>query len=120
MEKIERFKFQSLNNMEFTLLVPHIVSMAEKYAVVPRQLGKRLEALKAFLPDLDRIEAHERKWHEAKTLNGYERSRDACVNTLVRTEHTYSRAAIPGCEDASEKLTALFDKHGRDIASDRN
>jgi hypothetical protein len=120
MEKIEKFKFQSLSNMEFTLLVPHIVSMVEKYAAVPRQLEKRFEALKAFLPDLDRIEAHERKWREAGALNEYERSRDAYVNTLVRTEHTYSRVAIPGCEDASEKLSALFDRHGRDIASDRN
>ncbi|MDR1098046.1 MAG: DUF6261 family protein [Tannerella sp.] len=120
MEKIVRFKFQSLSNMEFTLLVPHIVSMAEKSAVVPQQLGKRFGALKAFLPDLDRIEAHERKWHEAKTLNGYEHSRDAYVNTLVRAERMYSRVAIPGYEEASKKLTALFDKHGRDIASDRN
>jgi hypothetical protein len=28
--------------------------------------------------------------------------------------------SIPGFEEASKKLTALFDKHGRDIASDRN
>jgi hypothetical protein len=106
--------------MEFTILVPHIVSMTEKYSVVPQQLGKRFNALKAFLPDLDKIEAHERKWHDAKTLNECERSRDAYVNTLIRTEQTYSRAVIPGFENASEKLTALFDKHGRDIASDRN
>ncbi|MDR2027712.1 MAG: DUF6261 family protein, partial [Prevotellaceae bacterium] len=53
-------------------------------------------------------------------LDGHERSRDAYVNTLIRTERTYSRFAVPGYEDASEKLTALFDKHGRDIAGDRN
>jgi hypothetical protein len=120
MEKIERFRFQSLSNVEFTIAVPHIVSIAEKFPAVSRQMGKRFDALKAFLPELDKIEAHERKWHDAKILNEYERSRDAYVNTLIRTERTYSRFAVPGYEDASEKLTALFDKHGRDIASDRN
>jgi hypothetical protein len=28
--------------------------------------------------------------------------------------------AVPGLEEASQKFTALFDKHGRDIAGDRN
>jgi hypothetical protein len=120
MKKIDRFKFQSLSNVEFTIVVPHIVSIAEKYPVVFRQLGKRFEAVKLFLPRLDRIEAQERKWGEAKTLNEHEHSRDAYVNTLIRTERTYSRVVIPGFENASAKLTALFDKHGRDIADDRN
>jgi hypothetical protein len=120
MEKVERFRFQSLSNDEFTIAVPHIVSIADKYSVVSRQLGKRYDALKAFLPELDRIEAQERKWREAKMLNEYERLRDAYVNTLIRTERTYSRVTVPGYGDASEKLTALFDKHGRDIADDRN
>jgi hypothetical protein len=120
MKKIVRFRFQSLNNVEFTLVVPHIISIAEKYPVVQQQLLNRFGRLNAFLPELDKMEAQERKWHDAKTRDGYERSRDAYVNTLIRTEHTYSRVAIPGFEDASEKLTALFDKHGRDIAYDRN
>jgi hypothetical protein len=120
MKKVEKFKFQGLNNMEFTLLVPHIVFIVGKYSVVLQYLGKRFEALKAFLPELDKIEAQERKWRDAKTLNEYERSRDSYVNTLIRTERTYSRTVIPGYEEASEKLTALFDKHGRDIADDRN
>ncbi|MDR0605863.1 MAG: DUF6261 family protein, partial [Bacteroidales bacterium] len=120
MEKIERFRFQSLSNVEFTIVVPHIVSIAAKYPVVSQRLSRRFEALQAFLPELDRIEIHERKWHDAKILNEYERSRDSYVNTLIRTERTYSRVTVPGYEDASEKLTVLFDKHGRDIANDRN
>jgi hypothetical protein len=120
MKKIVRFRFQNLSNVEFTIVVPHIVSIAEKYPVVPQQLGKRFETVKSFLPDLGKIEAQERKWREAKTLNEHERSRDAYVNTLIRTERTYSRVVIPGFENASAKLTALFDKHGRDIADDRN
>jgi hypothetical protein len=120
MEKIDRFKFQSLSNVKLTIVVPHIVSIAEKFSVVPQQLEKRFEAVKSFLPDLDSIEAQERGWREAKTLNEYERSRDSYVNTLIRTERTYSRVVIQGFEDASAKLTALFDKHGRDIADDRN
>jgi hypothetical protein len=106
--------------MEFTIVAPHIVSITEKYSVVPVLLGRRFDALKSFLPELDKIEAQERRWRDAKTLNNCERSRDAYVNTLVRTEKTYSRTLIPGYEEASEKLTALFDKHGRDIAADRN
>jgi hypothetical protein len=92
----------------------------DKYSVVPQQLGKRFGALKAFMPELDKIEAQERKWREAKTLDEYERSRDAYVNTLIRIEQAYSYVPIPGFEESSKKLTALFDKHGRDIAYDRN
>ncbi|MDR0420921.1 MAG: DUF6261 family protein [Prevotellaceae bacterium] len=118
--KIERFRFQSLKNVEFTLVVPHIVNIVEKHPIVEQQLQKRMDALKALLPELDKIEAQERKWHDAKQLDEYERLRDSYVNTLIRTERTYSRVAVPGYEDASAKLTALFDKHGRDIADDRN
>jgi hypothetical protein len=92
----------------------------DKYSVVPQQLGRRLEALKAFKPELKKIEAQEHRWRDAKTLDDHERSRDAYVNTLIRTERTYSRVTIPAYEEASKKLTALFDKHGRDIADDRN
>jgi Txe/YoeB family toxin of Txe-Axe toxin-antitoxin module len=106
--------------MEFTIVAPFIVSIAEKYSVVFNYLGRRFDALKAFLPELGKIEAQERKWRDAKMLNEYERSRDAFVNTLVRTEKTHSWTLIPGYEEASGKLTALFDKHGRDIATDRN
>jgi hypothetical protein len=120
MKRIERFHFQSLSNVEFTLLVPHIVTVAEKYPVVPQRLEKRLDALKAFLPELDRMEVQERRWRDAKTLDENERSRDAYLNTLIRTERTYSRVTFPEYEEASIKLTALFDKHGRDIAEDRN
>jgi hypothetical protein len=77
--KIERFRFQSLDNAEFTIAVPHIVTIAEKYSVVSQGIPKRLEAVKAFLPDLDKIEAHDRKWRDAKTLDECERSRDAYV-----------------------------------------
>jgi hypothetical protein len=118
--KIERFSFDELKNAEFTLAVPHIVNIVEKHTVASQQLSKRIDALKACLPELDKIEAQERKWREAQQLNEYERLRDEYVNTLIRIERTYSRVAIPGYEEASKKLTALFDKHGRDIAGDRN
>ncbi|MDR2292967.1 MAG: DUF6261 family protein [Prevotellaceae bacterium] len=118
--KIERFRFDELKNAEFTLVVPHIVNIVEKYPIALQQLPKRIAALKAFLPELDKIEAQERKWRDAQQLDEYERLRDAYVNTLIRTERTYARVAIPGYEEASKKLTALFDKHGRDIADDRN
>ncbi|MDR2126478.1 MAG: DUF6261 family protein [Prevotellaceae bacterium] len=118
--KIERFRFQSLKNVEFTLVVPHIIEISEKYPCVLQHLEKRLESVKAFLPELGKIEAQERKWQDAKQLDEYERLRDSYVNTLIRTERTYSRVAVPGYEEASAKLTALFDKHGRDIADDRN
>jgi hypothetical protein len=120
MRRIEKFHFQSLSNVEFTLLVPYIIVIADRYLIVSRQLGKRLDALKAFLPELDRIEAQERGWRDAKALDGNERARDAYVNTLIRTERTYSRVTVPEYGEASKKLTALFDKHGRDIADDRN
>jgi hypothetical protein len=118
-QKIERFKFNGLKNMEFTLVVPHILSIVESSPVAP-QLSRRLNAVKTFLPDLDRIEAQERKWHEAGQLNEAELARDGYVNTLIRTERTYSRVAVPGYGETSKQLTALFDKHGRDIATDSN
>jgi hypothetical protein len=118
--KIERFRFDGLKNAEFTLVAPHIVSIIEKHSIAEQQLQKRIDALKAFLPELDKIEAQERKWNDAKQLDEYERLRDSYVNTLIRTERTYSRVTVQGYEEASAKLTALFDKHGRDIADDRN
>jgi hypothetical protein len=118
--KIERFKFDGLKNAEFTLVAPHIVIIIDKHSIVEQQLQKRADALKTLLPELDKIEAQERKWHDAKQLDEYERLRDSYVNTLIRTERTYSRVAVQGYEEASAKLTALFDKHGRDIADDRN
>jgi hypothetical protein len=120
MKKIDRFRFPSLSNEEFTRVVPHIVAIAKKYSVVVQKLEKRFGALQSFLPELDKIEAQARKWREAKTLKEYESSRSAYVNTLIRTEQTHSRVSIPASEEASKKLTALFDKHKRDIASDRN
>jgi hypothetical protein len=120
MNRIERFRFYGLSNAEFTLVVPHIIAIVDKYPVVRQRLDNRFAALDAFRPELEKIEAQERKWREAKTLDELERSRDAYVNTLIRTERTYSRVAIPAYEEASKKLTALFDKHGRDIADDRN
>jgi hypothetical protein len=120
MNKIERFRFQSLNNVEFTLVVPHIVTVAGRYPVVHQRLDRRFLVLDAFRPELKKIEAQERKWRDAKTLGELEHSRDAYVNTLIRTERTYSQVVIPDYEEASKKLTALFDKHGRDIAGDRN
>ncbi|MDR1224018.1 MAG: DUF6261 family protein [Tannerella sp.] len=117
--KIERFRLEGLRNMEFTLVVPHILTIVER-SPHAQQLEKRLNGVKAFLPDLDRIEAQERRWHDARLLDESERSRDGYVSTLIRTEKTFSHVVIPGYEDASEKLTALFNKHGRDIASDRN
>jgi hypothetical protein len=110
---------EGLRNVEFTLVVPHVLNIVDRSPLV-QQLEKRLNGVKAFLPDLDRIEAQERRWHEARLLDETERLRDGYVNTLIRTEKTFSRVAVPGYEDASEKFTALFDKHGRDIASDRN
>jgi hypothetical protein len=118
-QKIERFRFDGLKNMEFTLVVPHILSIVEP-SPVASQTGRRLIEVKAFLPDLDRIEAQERRWREAGQLNEAERARDEYVNTLIRTERTYSRVVVPGYEEASKRLTALFDKHGRDIATDTN
>jgi hypothetical protein len=106
--------------MEFTIVVPHIISIVEKYSVVPQHLKKRLDTLKVFIPDLDKIEAQSRKWRDAKLLDDCEHSRDTYVSTLVRTERTYSRVLIQGFEDASKKLTLLFNKHGRDITDDRN
>lgn len=117
---IKRFRLWSLSNMEFTFFVPRVVSIAGKYPAVSQQMGKRYDALKAFLPELDKIEVQERKWRDSKLLDEYERSRDSFVKTLIRTEQTYSRAVVPGFEEASKRLTALFDKHGRDIAEDRH
>ncbi|MDR1349118.1 MAG: DUF6261 family protein [Prevotellaceae bacterium] len=118
--KIERFRFDGLKNVEFTLVVPHIVNILEKYPVIEQQLKNRLDALKGFLPDLDRIEAQERKWNKAGLLNEAERARDAYVNTLIRAERTFARIDASEYREASGKLTALFDKHKRDIADDRN
>jgi hypothetical protein len=118
-QKIERFRFNGLKNAEFTLAVPHIVAIMGKYPCMG-QLGKRFDAVKAFLPDLDRIEVQERKWSDAKIMDDAEHSRDGFVNTLIRTERTHARVVIPGYEEPSEKLTTLFDKHKRDIANDRN
>jgi hypothetical protein len=106
--------------MEFTYLIPRIVLIAEKYSIVNQHLGKRFEALKSFLPQLEKIKAQERKWRDAKTLDEHERSRDSYVRTLIRTEQTYSRISVPGFEEVSQRLTSLFDKHGRDIADDRD
>jgi hypothetical protein len=83
MKKIETFRFQSLKNVEFTLAVPHIVGIVGRYPCVRWQLEKRLETLEAFLPDLDRIEAQERRWREAEALDEDERLRDAYVKTLI-------------------------------------
>jgi hypothetical protein len=101
-------------------MVPYIIAIADRYPGLIQQLGKRPDALKAFLPELGKIEAQERGWHDAKTLDSHERSRDVYVNTMIRIERAYSRVPIPDYEEASKKLTALFDKHGRDIADDRN
>jgi hypothetical protein len=118
-QKIERFRFEGLKNMEFTLVVPHILSIVEK-SPPASLLSRRLNDVKAFLPDLDRIEAQERKWRDAKQLDEAERMRDGYVKTLIRTGRTFSRVVLPGYEEASEKLSALFDRHGRDIATDGN
>jgi hypothetical protein len=117
--KIERFRMEGLKNMEFTLMAPHAIKIAGKYPCI-NLLEKRLDAVKAFLPELDRIEAQERKWHNAYLLNEAESNRDGFVNALIRSEHTYARVVLKGYEEASEKLTALFDKHKRDIATDSN
>jgi hypothetical protein len=105
--------------MEFTLAVQHVFAIVSRSPLAP-QLGKRLKALEAFFPDLDKIEAQERRWRDARLLDEAERSRDAYLNTLIRTEKTFSRVMVPGYEEEAGKLTALFDKHGRNIASDRN
>jgi hypothetical protein len=42
-----------------------ILSIVEK-SPLASLLNRRLNEVKAFLPDLDRIEAQERKWREAK------------------------------------------------------
>jgi hypothetical protein len=116
---IERFRFSGLKNAEYTLLVPHIITIVDKYPCTA-PLKKRVYALKAFSPELDKIEVQDRKWHDSRLLNEAENSRDGYVNTLIRTERTYARVVMPGYEEASEKLTALFDKHKRDIASDHH
>jgi hypothetical protein len=118
--QIERFRWDGLRNVEFTLAIPHIINIMGKYSLVEQQLKKRFDALYAFLPDLDKIEAQERKWSEANLLNENERLRDTYVNTLIRAERTFARVDAPEYKEASEKLTALFDKHKRDIADDRN
>jgi hypothetical protein len=120
MVRIEKFRFQSLNNVEFTLVVPHIITIADGYPVVHQQLERRFQTVGAFGPELKKIEAQERKWRDAKTLGELERSRDTYVSTLIRTERMYAQIVIPDYDEASKKLTALFDKHGRDIANDRN
>jgi hypothetical protein len=116
--KIERFKFVYLRHMEFTIVVPRIVAIVESHDPDALRLTGRLNAVKAFLPDLDRIEVQERKWRESALLAESERVRDDMVNTIIRVERAYARVTVPGCEEASEKLTALFDKHKRDIAAD--
>jgi hypothetical protein len=116
--KIDRFKLSYLRNMEFTLVVPRLISIVDNHNPESLGLAGRLNIVKRFLPDLDRMEAQERRWNEAAQLDECERSRDSMVNLLIRTERMYARAVVPGYEDASEKLTALFDKHKRDIAAD--
>jgi replicative superfamily II helicase len=116
---IEELKFNALRNMEFNLLVTHILSIVDQPFVLNR-VGKRVDTLKAFLPELEKIEAQDRKWHESNDLNQAEKDRDNYVNILIRTERTYSRIIIPEYETASKLLTSLFDKHKRDIATDTN
>jgi hypothetical protein len=110
---------EELRNAEFTLVVPHVLNIVDGSPLV-QQLEKQLNGVKAFLPDLDRIEAQERRWRESLLLSDIERSRDGHFNMLIHTEKAFSRVVGPGYEEVSEKLTALFNKHGRDIASDRN
>jgi hypothetical protein len=117
--KIERFRMESLRNAEFTLVVPHILAIVNR-SPFNQQLSKRLSVLMALLLDLDKIEAQERRWRDNRLMNEAERLRDEYVNTLIRTEKAFRHVTIPGYAEASEKLTALFDKHGRDIANDRN
>jgi hypothetical protein len=116
---IEEFKYNGLRNMEFNLLVSHIISIIDQ-AFVRDKIGKRVDTLKKFLPELEKIEAQDRKWHESNELNQAEKDRDNYVNTLIRTERTYSRIFIPEYETASKLLTSFFDKHKRDIATDTN
>jgi hypothetical protein len=118
-KRITAFRFEDLRNAEIARAIPHIVAIIEKSSVAPR-LDKRLRELISCLPDLEKIEVQERKWHEAKQLNEAERSRDGYVNTLIRIERIFSRVVIPEYEEASKLLTALFDKHKRDIATDTN
>ncbi|MDR3260479.1 MAG: DUF6261 family protein [Tannerella sp.] len=115
---IERFRITALRNMEFTLVVPRIVSIVESHDPAALRLANRLEAVKSFLPDLEKIEAQERKWSDAALMEGCEDTRDDMVNTLIHVERAYARVHVPGFEEASLKLTALFDKHKRDIAVD--
>jgi hypothetical protein len=117
--KIERFRMEGLRNAEFTMIVPHILAIMSRSSF-NQQLSKRVDAIRAFLPDLDKIEAQDRRWRDNRLLNEAEQLRDGYVNTLIRTEKTFRRIVMPGNEEASEKLTALFDKHGRNIATDRN
>ncbi len=116
--KIERFRITRLRNMEYTLVVPRIINIIERYFPESLRITRRLDALKAFLPELDKIEAHERRWHASQEKNDCERQRDEAVNAIIRTERTYSHLAIPAMNEVSKMLTHLFDKHGRDIASD--
>jgi hypothetical protein len=115
---IERFRITALRNMEFTLVVPRIVAIVESHDPDALRLKNRLDAVKSFLPDLAKIEAQERRWPDANLMEGCESTRDDMVNIMIHVEHTYARVSVPGLEEASQKLTALFDKHKRDIATD--
>ncbi len=116
--KIERFNISRLRNMEYTLVVPRIIAIVENHNPEALRLSKRMDALKAMQPELDRIEAHERRWHASQEKNDCEHRRDQMVNALIRTERTYANLEVLSLSEASKLLTQLFDKHGRDIASD--
>jgi hypothetical protein len=117
--RINSCRFEELRNVEFVWVVPHIVTIV-KESPLASKLDKRLNGVISCLPDLGKIEAQERKWHESKQINEAEHARDDYVNTLIRVERAYSRVVIPEYEEASKQLTALFDKHKRDIATDTN
>lgn len=115
---IERFKISHLRNMEYALIVPRILRIADSYDPERLHLGRRLNRAKAFLPELQRIEAIERKWHKSRQLGDSEFTRDIMVNTIIQMVRAFMRINIPVKSKAAELLDTLFDKHGRDIAVD--
>ncbi len=116
--KVTRFKISNLRNMEYVLVVLRIIEIVERHVPDALHLRKSLNRLKAFVPELQRIEAMMRKWRKSRELDECEHLRDDMVDTLIRTERNYAKVSVPETNAASKMLTALFDKHKRDIATD--
>jgi hypothetical protein len=116
--QIFRLPLKSLRNNEYTMFVSQLVAIFLKYNAEQLHLKKSFERFTAFMPELEKVKAQELSSVYSNLIHDLDVQRDNVFKAIVAQVKNIEKSGLSALMPQVAILNHLFDKHGRDIATD--